>query len=195
MRKGLFSAPPVLLVLLVLAGCTTAPGPRQATTTERREPLVFAVAAVDLVDNSSLPATTNFITKRRSAVLAERLATVLGQRLQAGGGPGTLRVVIEKALLAERPVETTSGITGFFVRETEAFLDGSVTVRLSVLDEDGFQRAFARVKVERSRPVPEGTSVAARDGLARSLIEDLLDQFQDALERSVEDNLAAFLVI
>ena len=182
----------LFLAGLLLAACTTTPQ-RQSGDGGRREPLVFSVAAVEVVDNSTLPADTDFITKRRSAELARRVEAALRQRLRAGGGPGTLRAVIEKAVLTERPVETTPGIAGFFLRETEAMLEASLTVRLSILDEGGFQRAFARVKVERSRPVPEGTTVAGRDGLARGLAEDLLEQFQEALEQSVEDNLAAFL--
>ncbi len=195
MRTGLRFALVSAVLALLVAGCATAPPKNAADGGERRQPLVFAVALVEVVDNSSLPSGTNFITKRRSRELAGRLATALRERIEAGGGPGTLRVVIERAVLLERPVETRGGITGLFTRETEAFLEGSVTVRLSVLDESGFQRAFARVEVERERPVPEGTSVASRDALARGLIADLLDQVQDSLERSVEDNLAAFLVI
>ncbi len=183
------------ILLLLLAACTTAPAPKAPEAEARREPLVFAVAAVEVVDNSSLPANTNFITKRRSAALARRAEAALRERIRAGGGPGVLRVVIEKALLVERPVETTPGIAGLFLRETAAMLEASLTARLSVLDEDGFQRAFARVKVERSRPVPEGTTVAGRDALARDLVGDLMAQFQESLGRSVEDNLAAFLVL
>ncbi len=186
---------PILFLALLLAGCASGGTERPAADAGPRPPLIFAVSAVEVVDNSSLPARTSFIDKRRSGALAKKLAELLRRRIQAGGGPGTLRVVIEKAVLVERPVAKTSGIAGFFLRETEARLEGSITVRLSVLDEGGFQRAFARVKVERSRPVLEGTSVTGRDALARGLIDDLLAQFQDSLERSVEDNLAAFLTL
>ncbi len=195
MRTGFRFALVSAVLALMVAGCATAPPKSAGGGGEQREPLLFAVEKVEVVDNSSLPAGTTFITKRRSRELAGRLAGMLARGIEAGGGPGTLRVVIERAVLLERPVETRSGISGLFTRETEALLEGSVAVRLSVLDDSGFQRAFARVKVERQRAVPEGTSVASRDALARGLIEDLLDQTRDALERSVEDNLAAFLVI
>lgn len=179
-------------LLLLLAACTVSTEPPAQPYTSSRGPLVLAVDEI-VYENQSAPAQGTFVDRRRSRELAERTEAFLRGRLQAGGGTGVARAVVEKAELVERPKAETAGYLDPLVREANRVLDGRVAIRISIEDWGGVERAFARAEVARLRPVLENTSVAARDAEAKRLVEDLLAQLDEALQQSVEQNLAAFL--
>lgn len=184
----------LLLALLFLPGaCTVGVEPPERPYESSRGPFVLSVEELQFENRAAPPATGNFLDRRRSQELAERTLGFLRTRVQAGGGPGVARVVVERAELVERPKEKTGGVLGPFVREADRVLDGVVAVRISVEDWGGVERGFARAEVARMRPVLENTDVASRDAEARRLVEDLMAQLDDALQKSVEENLAAFL--
>lgn len=183
---------PVLFTALLLAACAGRTPPERRHESARA-PLLLTVEEVQFENRSAEPRDGTFIDRRRSRELAERARSFLQERLQAAGGPGVARVVVERAELVERKSEKTGGVLGVFVREPDRILDGTLAVRVSVEDWGGVERAFARAEVARRRPVLEYTDVASVDAEAERLIEDLLAQLDEALQKSVEENLAAFL--
>ncbi len=183
-----------LLLLWTLAACSSVPAEDPKPYRSSRPPLVLAVDQVEVANQSRVPFDTSFIDKRRSRELADTAAAFLRSRIQAGGGPGAARVVIERATLIERPrKKKESGLAGLFVRESDRILEGDLAVRVSVVDPEGFERAFARAEVRRLKPVIEGSSVIQRDRLARQLMRDLMAQIDNALQEAIEQNLAAYL--
>lgn len=183
----------LVLAWLFLAGCTVGIEPPERPYTSSLPPLVLAVEELQFDNRAAPPTTGQFIDRRRSQELAERAVRFLRSRIQAGGGSGVARIVVERAELVERPREKTGGVLGPFVREADRILDGALAVRISVEDWGGVERGFARAEVARMRPILENTDVASRDAVARRLVEDLIAQLDEALTRSVEENLATFL--
>lgn len=183
---------PLVVALGLLAGCAGRTPP-EFPHESARSPLVLTVEEVRIENRSAEPRDGTFIDRRRSRELAERARSFLEKRVRAAGGPGTARVVIERAELVEKPNTKTEGILGVFVREPDRVLDATLAVRISIEDPGGLERAFARAEVARRRAVLEYTDIASVDAEAQRLIEDLLAQFDEALQRSAEENLAAFL--
>lgn len=182
-----------LALTLWLVACTVGVEPPEHPYASSRGPIVLAVEEVIFEDRSTPPSEGNFIDRRRSRELAERAQSFLKSRLQAGGGSGVARVVVEKAVLLERPKPEQAGYLDPVVREADRVLDGSVAVRIAIEDWSGIERAFARAEVARLRPILENTSVASRHAEAKRLVEDLVAQLDEALQKSAEDNLSAFL--
>ncbi|MEZ5845432.1 MAG: hypothetical protein R3C70_01645 [Geminicoccaceae bacterium] len=179
----------LLPLAAILAACTSPETIEPAVTTSSRAPITFAVSEVREAMEAAPPAAGNFKDRRRSARLGEAAKTFLGKRLLAGGGDGWLDATVTEASLIERQRETTGGFTGFFVREPDADLEAGVVVRLVIRDGLGQERAFADIKVARTRAVPEGLDVIERDAVAEALINDLLRQLDDELTTTVDTEL------
>jgi hypothetical protein len=175
--------------LLLAAGCTTAPEPG-APSFGGRPPIRLAVGSVDVQSQvQSLP--LQFIDARRTDRLVAATTDYLKQRIQAAGGSGTARAVIEQASLLElraAPSGIAGAITGGPVQ-----LAGTLAVRVAVVDGAGVEKAYARAKVDLKRPVPEGSSVVQRDRLTRALMNDLIETLDQSLRGTVKENLGAYL--
>ncbi|MEZ5823871.1 MAG: hypothetical protein R3C97_03745 [Geminicoccaceae bacterium] len=178
--------PLAVLLTLQLAACTAPETIEPAVTTSSRAPITLAVNQVRQAMEAPPPASGNFKDRRRSARLGEATKDFLGRRLLAGGGEGGLDAVVTEAILIERPRATTGGFKGFFIKEPDADLDASIAVRLSITDGTGLERAFAEIKVARTRAVTEGLDVIERDALSEALIEDLLRQLDEKLTSTID---------
>lgn len=191
--SGLVRRAALGLLLAGLAGCGGKLGPgREASP--GRPPIRLAVAEIlDGDGPAPLPA-ANFIDERRSAELARRVQERLRQRLVPAGGGPTARLDLEQAALTERLApDRQGGMTGLVTREPTFAQEGTVAVRIRILERDGGELARARVAVQRSQALPAGSSVTRREEGARALAADLLDQLDDALEVAVRDNLGPWL--
>ncbi len=184
----------LLLLLPLLTACSSLPRAYDQQELGPLPTIRFAVARVEVVDRSP-EVGTSFIDRRRGRELARALARALRARVVAAGGPGAVRVVVERARLVERPLPRPEGLGALFTRDAVAELEAAATVRLSVMGEDGRERAFALVELARSRPLYEGTGVAAREAAARTLARRLVAATVRALARRAERDLAAWLTL
>ncbi len=182
-----------LLACLFLAACASPPARREPTIDH--SPLNLAVGAVVAGEGPPPLPLANFIDERRSRELADALRGRLVQRLIAAGGPSTLRFDLEQVALTERLVESrVGGIGGLMSREPTYAFEGAIAVRLRLIDATGREAANVRAAVERTRSMPAGSSVAAREKAARELAADLLEQFERALETAVREQLAPWVL-
>ncbi|MCS7267006.1 MAG: hypothetical protein N2038_00795 [Geminicoccaceae bacterium] len=177
----------------VLAGCASATGRREVPA--NRGPLRLAVGTIVAGEGPPPLPAANFIDERRSRDLVRALRERLAQRLLAAGGAATLEIAFEQAALTERLIEgRVGGVGGLVAREPTHAFEGALAVGLRVVDAAGREAARVRVAVQRSRSLPAGSSVAAREDAARALAGDLLEQFDRALESAVREQLAPWLV-
>ncbi|MCL6607049.1 MAG: hypothetical protein K6T74_03045 [Geminicoccaceae bacterium] len=188
-RRGAFG-----LFLVGLAGCGGPLGPVREAGSARPTIRLAVGEILDGEEPAPLPA-ANFIDERRSAELARTVRQRLRARLVPSGGGPTARLDLEQAALTERLApDRQGGMTGLVTREPTYAQEGTVAVRIRILERDGRELARARVAVQRSRALPAGSSVTRREDGARALAADLLDQLDDALEVAVRDNLGPWLV-
>ena len=176
--------------LALSAACTRSPdpGPIEAPPVT---PCSSRSSNLEVVDQvQSLP--LNFIDRRRTDEMLAATRTYLTQRLHAGGGSEFGRAVIEEASMVEQAIPR-GGITGAITGPTRELV-GSLAVRVAIVDGLGIEKAYARAKVERKRPVRDASSVMERDRLARDLVNELLKGLDTSLQSAVRENLGTFLV-
>ena len=182
------------LLLVGLAGCGGPLGPAREAGPARPTIRLAVGEILDGDEPAPLPA-ANFIDERRSAELARTVRQRLRARLVPSGGGPMARLDLEQAALTERLApDRQGGMTGLVTREPTYAQEGTVAVRIRILERDGRELARARVAVQRSRALPAGSSVTRREEEARALAADLLDQLEDALEVAVRDNFGPWLV-
>lgn len=182
------------LLLVGLAGCGGPLGPAREAGPARPTIRLAVGEILDGDEPAPLPA-ANFIDERRSAELARTVRQRLRARLVPSGGGPMARLDLEQAALTERLApDRQGGMTGLVTREPTYAQEGTVAVRIRILERDGRELARARVAVQRSRALPAGSSVTRREEGARALAADLLDQLEDALEVAVRDNFGPWLV-
>jgi hypothetical protein len=175
--------------LTLSAACTRSPdpGPIEAPPVT---PLQLTISNLEVVDQvQSLP--LNFIDRRRTDEMLAATRTYLTQRLHAGGGSEFGRAVIEEASMVEQAIPR-GGITGALTGPTRELV-GSLAVRVAIVDGLGIEKAYARAKVERKRPVRDASSVMERDRLARDLVNELLKGLDTSLQSAVRENLGTYL--
>jgi hypothetical protein len=182
------------LLVGVLAGCGGPVGPAREAGPARPTIRLAVGEILDGDEPAPLPA-ANFIDERRSAELARTVRQRLRARLVPAGGAPLARLDLEQAALTERlAAGRQGGVAGLVTREPTYAQEGTVAVRIRILEAGGRELARARIAVQRARALPAGSSVTRRDEAARALAADLLDQLDDALEVAVRDNLGPWLV-
>jgi hypothetical protein len=183
--------PGVLLALPLLLAACAGEAPPPATGAAAPDPIMLDVGYIDVEDRRSPLPEANFIDERRSAELGQEVAVFLGERLRAGGGPGSALAVIERASLTERlRDERRGGVLGIVTGEPTFIYEGEIAVRILLRDGTGLDQASTSAAVSRTRTIGAGASVVERDAEARRLTRDLLDQLGPALEQAVSRNLA-----
>ncbi len=185
----------VPLLLGLLAACahqyeTFQPPPLDFSD---RPKLRFAVDAVTVQSAYQPPGKPPFI--EHTLVLTPEVAvrTLLEARLVAVGGPGRLQAVILDASVQEQPLETRTGLSGFFTTEPAARLEGRLKVRIDRLDASGNVIGSISTAATRTRTVPEDAGYAERQRIAYELVRALVDDLDAGLEANLRETFAAII--
>lgn len=182
----------VAALLVALAGCSTPPPPPAPLDgiPEHR----LAVSTLDVADAFAPPGdSASFIDRRHTGELAAATRQYLSTRLIATGGEAVAQASIVQASIVEEPRQPSGKLGAPIVREPDADLHGIVEVRVGVADAFGKELGFASARVERRRSVLEMTPVLERDRMAGEMIRQLMVDLDEALDRSMRENLGIFL--
>lgn len=182
----------VVALLVALAGCSTPPPPPAPLDgiPEHR----LAVSTLDVADAYAPPGdSASFIDRRHTGELAAATRQYLSTRLIATGGEAVAQASIVQASIVEEPRQPSGKLGAPIVREPDADLHGIVEVRVGVADAFGKELGFASARVERRRSVLEMTPVLERDRMAGEMIRQLMVDLDEALDRSMRENLGIFL--
>lgn len=190
-RRRRLAAASAATALALLAGCSST-GEPPPLEVARLPAVRLKVRGVEVPDaGPPLPASMNFIGRRRSERLAGDARAYLRERVQAtGDGTEFGRATVEEASLIERP-RATSG--GMFSTEPTWEMVGTLAVRVAVVDGLGVEGASASSRVQLSRALSARTGVESKDNFARLLTNDLLAATGRELQRSVAQNLPGYL--
>jgi len=123
----------------------------------------------------------------------EAARRLLEHRLEAVGGPGAMRAVIQDASVVEEALETETGIRGWLTTEAAARLRGNLRVRVERLDEQGRVTGSITTAVTRTTAILEDTPYARRQELAYELVLDLVDDLDAGLIANIEENFASVI--
>jgi hypothetical protein len=123
----------------------------------------------------------------------DAIRQLLEHRLFAVGGPGSVQAVILDASVKEEPLETQSGVRGYFTTEPEVRLEGRFQVRIDRLSPAGAVVSSVSTSVVRTRSIPEGAAFAERQKIGYELVRALLDDLDTALSANIRANLGEIL--
>jgi hypothetical protein len=115
-------------------------------------------------------------------------------RLQPVGTSGAVRVVIRDARVVEVPLKTDKGFTGLFKEQQAERYDAALDLAIQVLDERNLPRAEIVARTQRSRTVPEGTTLNERDRIWFGMVEDMMTDLNGQLEGLIPQYLNQYLV-
>lgn len=118
---------------------------------------------------------------------------LLEQRLVAVGGPGSVQAVILDASVKEEPLETKSGVSGFFTKEPAARLEGQLQVQVDRLSPAGEVLTSVSTAVSRTSSIPEDVGYAERQKIGYQLVRDLVDDLDTRLTANIRANLGGIL--
>lgn len=133
--------PLALLCVLALAGCAAAP-PQSFAPLDYSylRPINFKVATLNIVNDYVPGADEAALNADNPAPPAATLLTMLNNRLQPNGQPGTGTVSVQAASITE----------------TGGTLNGRMTVDINLTNADGSATGFAEATVAASAPAPDG---------------------------------------
>ena len=184
-----------LLTMLAVAGCTnTPPAPRYPELTYGHYGIIgLTVASVEFVPLYVAPQTAPNVEHLSPVSPLAAMQRWTNDRLRAVGREGYARVVVSNASIIETPLAVTGGVRGWFTTDQAARYDATIEVEIQIRDERNTQLAFTRAKAERSRSVPEGASINARETVLFQLVEATTTEINTELERSIRQYLQRYV--
>lgn len=180
-----------------LAGCDT-PAPRRRfpeLTYGHLGKFRLDVARVDVVSEYKSPFAPPNIEHLLPVSPEQTMRRWAQDRLEATGAPGrTAQFIIQDAKVTDTELPRTPGIKGAFTTDQTNRYDASFQARLLVRSErGGLREGEASAWATRSRTVPEGITVNAREQVWFELVEAAMNDLNAELDRQIRANLARFL--
>lgn len=184
-----------VLTVLALAGCAaTPPAPRYPALTYGHYGVIgLDVASIEFVPLYVAPQTPPHVEHLSPASPLAAMESWTRDRLRAVGREGYARVLVSNASIVETPLQVTGGVRGWFTTDQAARYDAVIEVEIQIRDAGNVQRAFTRAKAERSRSVPEGASIIARETTLFQLVEATTAELNTELERSIRQYLQRYV--
>ena len=183
-------------VAFLLAACETpSPTPVYPEVSFRHLPkLKLDVAAIDVRQTYVPPLKAPNVEHQFPLTPSDAARRWIDDRLAAAGSNGVATVIIQDASAIEEKLRTQGGIRGAFTTEQSERYVARMTVRLEVSNAGGLGTGFAAASAARSRTVPEDATLNERDKTFFELTEGLVQDFDRAMEKEINDNLRGFLV-
>jgi hypothetical protein len=181
-----------LLASVLAASCQMPPQKQTfpALTYAHKGTIVFNVGKVDVVSTYVSPMKAPNV-EHQAPVTPEQAMMQWGHdRLQAGGGNGTVRLTVTEAKIVDVPLPIEGGIRGSLTRQQSDKFVETIAADIEVFDSNGTRRGSVHSSTERSRTVPEGTPPAERDKVLFELTEASMNDMDANLEQAVRAHLA-----
>lgn len=179
----------------LLVACTSGYEPFQPPPLDfsDRAPLRFEVGRVTVQSAYRSKDTPPFVDSQMPLEAEDAVRQLLERRLVAVGGPGSVQAVILDASVKEEPLETKSGLSGFFTEESAARLEGQLQVQVDRLSPAGEVLTSVSTAVSRTSSIPEDVGYAERQKIGYQLVRDLARDLDARLTENIRANLGAIL--
>jgi hypothetical protein len=191
-----FAATAALLVLLgVLAGCASPP-PRPSFpdirfTDEKR--LRIDAASIEVVKDfrpSFKPPQVEHLFPIPPELAIENW---VHDRVEASGAGRRVVVHILDASVREVALPKTQGLRGTFTTDQAERYDGTVEVRIDLVNERGFPQRTVTAKASRSQSVAEGITPNQRDQAWYDMTRAMMAYLDQELERQIRENFTFYV--
>ncbi|GAB6052089.1 hypothetical protein JCM17960_09090 [Magnetospira thiophila] len=174
-------------LVLTVAACGTAP-PERAQLSLRftqESPLQLDVTGVRIESRYYPPMQAPNVDHEFPVPPLTALRNWATDRLEAHGTNGLAVMVIEDASAIQENLATDKGLTGLFKDEQSDRYRVHVAARLEIRDTMGNVKATASAQASRTVTTPEGITLAKRDRVWFELTDELMQAFDDEMERQI----------
>jgi hypothetical protein len=181
-----------LLTVVLAAGCQMPPQKQTfpALTYAHKGPIVFNVGNVSIVSTYVSPMKEPNVEYLAPVPPSQAMMQWGHDRLQAGGGPGLVRLTVTEAKIVDVPLPLEGGVRGALTRQQSDKYVETIAADIEVFDNAGNRRGSVHSSTERSRTVAEGTPPAERDKVLFELTEAAMNDMDTNLEQAVRAHLA-----
>ena len=197
-RRAVLALPAVVLPVVALAACASAPPPRPVfpeLTFGHLGALTFDAGGVEVVNEYVPPLRRPNVEHEMPLAPATAATRWANDRIKAGGRPGrTVRVIIRNAAVREADLPKSSGLKGLFTTEQAARFDAEIEVVVELRSARGFRDAFASAGARRSVTISEGATLNDRDRIWFGLVEELMAELNRELEKNIRQYMGAYLL-
>lgn len=183
------------LAVVVLLGISTghaAPAPSFADirfTNER--PMRFDAASVELVKDFK-PTFRSPEVEHLFPVPPElAVENWVHDRLVAAGSGRRVVVHLVDASVREIDLPKTPGLRGLFTTDQAQRYDGTIAVRIDLIDEHGVPEGSIMERRTRSQTVPEGITANQRDQTWYEMTRAMMADLDRQLERRIRENFTS----
>ena len=185
----------VLLTVFSLTACAAPEAPPRypEITFAHLPPIKLDVAEIVYSPRYEPPVTSPHVGHefpQPPAVAAERW---IADRLQAVGNSGQARITVRQAAALETTLKKKSGLTGAFTTDQAWRYDARVEIAIDAANPNRRLQGQASAIAHQSRTVPEDASLAEREQVWFTLTENLMTQFNLAMETQIRKDLAKFV--
>lgn len=185
----------ILSTIVLLAACqTTAPQADFASMTFKHlPPIQLRVIDIQLVSNFERSTDAPYVTHKFPVSPEKALIQWAEDRLQIAGSRNTARLTITRAEAQEIGLKLDKSFKGLLRNQQSDRYDVYVEARLEILDEHNIRQAIVSARANRSITVAEATSLADRRKIWFNLVEKLMNDFDAAMQKSINRNLQSYL--
>jgi hypothetical protein len=189
-------------LLMFLAACeTTPPPPLPELTFEHMPKTVFAVTAIDVVEDTN-PAVVGTLSDQDRVAFEDDLLPMpfdmyikrwASDRIIADGTPGHKAILtIKQATLKHEALKMEEGFVGFFSQEPSERIEGDVVLSLEITDDQNRVVANADVQAHRSKDIMESSTLSERRHAMFDLMSTLINTMDQELHSQMETYLSTF---
>lgn len=182
-------------VIFVLGACTSSSPPPPATGLSylMAPQMRLAVGRIE-VSKSYTPtpqeASLSALFPVAPSVMVQQW---IRDRFVPTGGEGSAFITIEEASVVEKRLPGTPGLKGLFTTDQTERYTARVAVKIEIKDARGYPLGYARATATTSRTVGENMTFDERQKACTILMEDLMNQLNQEIEKNMREYLGKFI--
>lgn len=185
------------LTALALASCQDAPAPSSPAGIGfgNKPPLRLNVAQINVAQSYQPPMKLPNVDHLMPTPPLMAVNQWVGQRFVAAGAQGTLEITIDDASVKETPLQKSDGFKGFFTDDQEARYDAHIKVTIRLYDGvNTIAVNEAAAEVSRWRTINEKATVAQREAMFNSMLQEMMLQLDAEADARVRQYFGRFIV-
>lgn len=187
----------VFAVGILLAACSSEPAsipPLQLDYSSLGQ-INLNVQDVNVINRAvGTPMRAPYVGHMFKPQLADAVTRWSQDRLRAAGNVGHATVIIKEASVKEAPLNTTSGIEGWFTREQASKYIGRVEVDVEAQTPVNNTLGKASAHAAYAVTLPEKPTDVEKQEAYRAIVENIMRELNPKLEQAMRAHMAPFIV-
>lgn len=180
---------------LLISACTPAPQPLNYPEINYRAapPFHIDAAVVEVVESYVPPLKAPHVEQDAPIAPSTLLRRWAEQRLEATGQSGRVRATIRDARIVETLLATNQTVENSFTNEQASRFEGRVAMSIDLVDSSGASLATVEGEAQRTRTLPENSTLREREEILFQMSEDLANDLDKVLDANIRQYFAAYL--